>query len=213
LFQQLKNIHQSAKVQKSLGITDGQRLKLDNPALEITGSSMRRPKLPPPNFQLTFADLNDNQPTSQYHESNSDDDEDLPDIHDLLNAPRGDARQASSSSSDYSNTEIDALIRDVPMDVVETELAGGPLLDDLDSWQPYFKPATPRSSAKRPRESENVQPMAVSDIFTNTASERTVLSSPQSQPRKVGLFCVLLCSFSSHQHPAAKAGECSFVSG
>ncbi|KIM86197.1 hypothetical protein PILCRDRAFT_4735 [Piloderma croceum F 1598] len=190
MMQQLESLHESAKDQKSIRFPEGQRLKLDNPSVSATGPSKRRPKPPPPNFELKFADLNDSPPASQYHiPVNDDDDEDLPDIHDLLNAYQpSDAmagQKKSSSASDYSNSEIDALIRDIPLDEYEAELADDSCIHgDLDSWRHFSRPVTPLPSRKRPREPENEPPKKRFDTRIDTPSERFTSSSPISQPRK-----------------------------
>jgi ATP-dependent DNA helicase HFM1/MER3 len=192
-FQQFKHLHESAKDQKSIRIPDGQRLKLDNPALSSIGPSRRRPKLPPPNFKLTFADLSDSLSTSQYQiPVEDDDDDDLPDIHDLLNAPQAptDTRRSSSSTSDYSNSEVDALIRDIPLEDFEAELADDSHLHgDLDALRPRYRPATPILSRKRPREAENEPPSKRLNTRMDT-TERSH-SPPIFQTRGVYLLCTL----------------------
>ena len=193
-LQQLERRHESAKDQKSIRIPDGQRLKLNPPALSSTGPLRRRPKQPPPKFNLTFADLNDNPQTSQYHIQAEDDDEDLPDVHDLLKAVEAstaDTKQLSSSTSNYSNSEIDALIRDVPLDDFEAELADNSCHPgDSDSWQPSDRPATPLRSRKRPRERENEQHTKRSKTRKDT-TEGLMPSLPVFQIKKVCLLNVI----------------------
>ena len=195
MMQQLENLHESAKDRKRIGIPEGQRVKLNNPSVSATDSSKRRPKPPPPNFELKFADLNDSPPASQYYiPVNEDDDEDLPDIHDLLNAYQPSdvmaGQKKSSSTSDYSNSEIDALIRDIPLNEYETGLAD----DSHDSWRPFSRPVTPLPSRKRPREPENEQPKKRFDTRIDTPSENFTSSSPVLQPSKV---CLSTCSRSA----------------
>ena len=211
IMQQLENPHESAKDQKRTRIPEGQRLKLDKPSISATGSSRRRHKPPPPNFELNFADLNDSPSASQYHiPVNDDDDDDLPDIHDLLNAYQpSDAMSGQKKSSDYSNSEIDALIRDIPLDD-DAELADDSYIHgDLDSWRPLSRPVTPLPSRKRPREPENEQPKKRFDTRINTASERFTSSSPVLQPSKVclstyfsALTLIRFCRKSEAKHPS-----------
>lgn len=187
-------MHESAKDDKSIRNPDGQRLKLDDPSLSSSEISRRRPKPPPPKFNLTFADLGDSQSASQYRlPASDDDDDDLPNIHDLLNAHRSSdvtAKQKSSSASDYSNSEIDALIRDIPLVDFEAELASDSHLpSDFDSLRPN-RSVTPLPSRKRHRESENERPAKRFDRFSDTVSARTPSPPPTSPPRKARFYSV-----------------------
>lgn len=119
-MQHLEALHQGADVQKSIGIRDGHRLKLADSSNSLSTPSTRKPKIVP-NFDLTFADQSDEPiPGDPYSE---DDDDDLPSIGELLESALVESAKKSSKMpsppSDYSNSEMDALIRDVPSDVLQ----------------------------------------------------------------------------------------------
>jgi len=204
-LQRLEDMHESAKDQKSIRIPEGQRLKLDGLTLSSVGASRRRPKPPPPKFKLTFADLGGDPSPSQYDpEADDDDNEDWPDIHDLLNAPKATIKE---SSSDYSNSEIDGLIRDIPLDEFEAELADDShLSNDFDSRRSHYRPTTPPPSRKRPREPENEPPTKQFDTRADTVPARFVSSPPISQPIKVRFFTPSLSHGSQYFAEKAKQG-------
>jgi ATP-dependent DNA helicase HFM1/MER3 len=171
-LQQLETLHESTNVKKSIGIRDGNRLKLDNYPSSPARPTRRRPKAPLPNFELTFADLDDNPLAGKYNlDEDDDDDDDLPDIHDLLHPTQtaiAKPKRTSSPVSNYSNSEIDALIRDIPLDGFGTQ-DDKLTLPSLDSnFQAsrrntfnagqHYRPSTPLPYLKRVREPENESP-------------------------------------------------------
>ncbi|KAF7986542.1 hypothetical protein HWV62_26264 [Athelia sp. TMB] len=83
-------------------------------------ASRRRPKVPIPDFDVTFSELENGPPSTQLPLDIDENDEDLPDLAELMKRPA--ARESPSPVSNYSNSDIDALIRDAPIDDFEQEL-------------------------------------------------------------------------------------------
>ena len=96
----------------SLKLPEGQRLKLNSPE-EIKGKRKRRPV---PNFDIELADITngDCHGAATSRAANLDNsDDDLPEPFELLKAST--ETPSSQSRGDYSNSELEALIRAVPM--------------------------------------------------------------------------------------------------
>lgn len=198
-LQQLETLHASTTVKTGIGIRDGHHLKLDNPPSSSGGHPRRRPKALPPNFNLTFADFNDNSSAGMYNldvDDDDDDDEDLPDIHELLHPTQTSTakqKRTPSSASNYSNSEIDALIRDIPLDNAETQ-DDGTTLPSLDGnlqasprylFNARYRPSTPLSSLKRAREPENESPAERVKRFKDSRIINLSKSKPVHKERKV----------------------------
>lgn len=83
-------------------------------------ASRRRPKVPIPDFDVTFSELENGPPSTQLPLDIDENDEDLPDLAELMRRPA--VRESPSPVSNYSNSDIDALIRDAPIDNFEQEL-------------------------------------------------------------------------------------------
>ncbi|TFK42447.1 hypothetical protein BDQ12DRAFT_732098 [Crucibulum laeve] len=107
-IKQLENIHEQMKVSQSLKLSDRQRLKLESP------DQLKRKKRPKPDFGLELTDLKDfNSPSVPFDMPDIDQDDDsLPEPHFLVEAVKH--PQTPSSETNYSNSEIDALINSVP---------------------------------------------------------------------------------------------------
>jgi hypothetical protein len=176
-LQALKNMHERAKYQKSIGIPEGKRLKLDS-------------------VKPTFADLSGDPSATQCDpEVDGDDNEDWPNVHDLLNAPKapGATIERSSSASDNSNPEIKAELPD-------------------DSRRSDYRLATPPPSRKRPREPENAPPsnqVNQVDASADAIPERFISSPPVSQPNKVHIFQLRLYLLTHSFAEKAKQGASS----
>jgi ATP-dependent DNA helicase HFM1/MER3 len=108
-LEQLESLHERTNSMKMSG---GQRLKLDSPE-KAKGKRKRKPV---PNFDIDFTDLTDGDSkahTSQIPpDDNLNDDDDLPEPCELLKPPQ----QGTSSPSNYSNSELEALICNAPVD-------------------------------------------------------------------------------------------------
>jgi len=111
-LEQLKSLHERSNVTGSL--PEGGRLKLEST------SQPTRNRKPVPDFTIEFADLNDTRPSTSVKYDTADiddDDDDLPEPHDILNPSyRSPRKGAPSSETNYSNSEVDSLIRGVPLD-------------------------------------------------------------------------------------------------
>ena len=118
-----------------------------------------------PDFDLTFTDGNDGPiPGDSYSE-----DDDLPNIGELLESALAESAKKSdklpSPNSDYSNSEIDAIIRDAPLDALQATAS-------TVSVEPC------KQSIKRARETETKN--AVSQVNHLT----TQSTSPQCKVRR-----------------------------
>lgn len=159
-MQRLEALHQGADVQKSLGIKDGHRLKLADSSSSLCVSSSRKAKIMP-DFDLTFTDGNDGPiPGDSYSE-----DDDLPNVGELLESALSESAKKSdklpSPNSDYSNSEIDAIIRDAPLDALQAAAS-------TVSVEPC------KQSIKRARETET----------ENTVSQVNHLTTQSTSPQR-----------------------------
>lgn len=110
-LERLEALHKNTNVQDNLKLTEGQRIKL-----EPVPNVKKRKRKAAPDPEIKFADIGDSQPLQDvcrdisYH---LDDDDDLPEAHELMtSAPR----KHAPSSDDLADSDIDALIRDFPDD-------------------------------------------------------------------------------------------------
>lgn len=181
-LEHLEALHEGANVQKSIRITDGHRLKLDNPQLSSSSLSRERPRPSPPEFNLTFADMGED-PSTSHGDLDDDEDVDFPDIDELLKPTQSlmNGKQATASESSYSNPEMDALIRDIPLDnfdTVQDKLTESPntlhLSHDQESGQSGHRPFTPGKSIKRSREMEKESPTKLQDYHIDHAKKAHV---------------------------------------
>lgn len=113
----LEQLHERTNVTTNLKLSEGQRLKLDSP------DELKRKRKPLPDFKLELADLNDPRPsnTPSYEMKDiDDDDDDLPEAQDITKpVPSKVTERSPPSDTNYSNSDIDSLIRAVPLDEIE----------------------------------------------------------------------------------------------
>lgn len=122
-LEKLQSLHERANVSKSLKLSEGQRLKLDP-------TELKRKRRPLPNFNIQLSDLNDSGPSRSVNYDMvelDDDNDDLPEAHDILNTtrPPSAVKGTPSSETHYTNSEVDSLIRALPLD--EEGQVGAPL--------------------------------------------------------------------------------------
>ncbi|KAK7467467.1 ATP-dependent DNA helicase MER3 [Stygiomarasmius scandens] len=117
-LEMLEKIHKSTNVEENLKLPQGQRLKLD----PIPGSSVRpRKKIPVPDFNIEFSSIGENESSNDAGVSFKeldDDDDDLPDPSRILES-RTSSKRKTSPDDPYFNSEVDALIRDIPLEQIE----------------------------------------------------------------------------------------------
>lgn len=112
--------------------------------------SRRKPKVSTPDFTVVFSELDAGPPSKQLPMDLDESDEDLPDLAELMRKPA--QRKSPSLVSNYSNSEIDALIRDAPMSELEQEPLNSssrslPLSHEVTrnykpaSSKPHYRPA------------------------------------------------------------------------
>ncbi|OAX41690.1 P-loop containing nucleoside triphosphate hydrolase protein [Rhizopogon vinicolor AM-OR11-026] len=100
VLEQLDSLHTGADINQRLRLSDGKRLKLAAP-------KSSRKRNPAPNFDIELATLKRSpSPASQHMLSDSQSDDDLPNMSELL----GQGNHVRSKT-DYVNSKVDALIR------------------------------------------------------------------------------------------------------
>lgn len=113
----LEKLHERTNVTTNLKLSEGQRLKLDSP------DELKRKQKPLPDFKLELADLNDPRPSNTASYEMKDiyyDDDDLPEAQDITKAiPSKFTERSPPSDTNYSNSDIDSLIRAAPLDEIE----------------------------------------------------------------------------------------------
>ncbi|KIK58337.1 hypothetical protein GYMLUDRAFT_246354 [Collybiopsis luxurians FD-317 M1] len=119
ILNNLENLHQKTNVQGSLKLPEGHRIKLD----ATPGVPSKRKNRPAPNFNIEFStlgavDLDDHDDLP----ANLDDDDELPVPHEILSSTKN--KRNYSSDDNYDNSELDSLIRDLPLGDLES-VAGG----------------------------------------------------------------------------------------
>lgn len=108
-YNELEKLHEKTNV--TLKLPRGRRLKLDSP------EELRRKRRTFQGFNIKFADLNDKHPQTdeaEYVRSDTDDD-DLPESHDILKTVSA-VKACTPSETNYSDSDLDSLIRAVPLD-------------------------------------------------------------------------------------------------
>ncbi|KAJ3786903.1 hypothetical protein GGU10DRAFT_386257 [Lentinula aff. detonsa] len=106
----LDRLHKSTSVQHNLKLPHGHRIKLE-PSPDVPSS--KRKKGPAPSFDIQFANIAATDVHQPVHASPGDDD--FPDAHEILTTSKK-KKRAPSSEDNYSNSEIDALIHNIPSD-------------------------------------------------------------------------------------------------
>ncbi|KAJ7256507.1 Sec63 Brl domain-containing protein [Mycena haematopus] len=143
-LESLERLHERTNV--SLKLPEGGRLKLE------PTSELKRKQRPPINFDVELTQLSDGQPATSCSIPDLKDDDDLPEPHELLKS--GKKKRESSAETNYSDSEIDSLIRHVPLDLLEN-LANSAASSPRPSKQVASKgvqkplPSTPLPSRKR----------------------------------------------------------------
>ncbi|KAJ3852493.1 DEAD-domain-containing protein, partial [Lentinula lateritia] len=108
----LDRLHKNTSVQQNLKLSQGHRIKLDP---SPSAPSIKRKNRPAPNFDIEFATIATVDTDILDLPASLDDDDDLPAPHEILASSRNKKRNYSSEDH-YSNSELDALIRDIPSD-------------------------------------------------------------------------------------------------
>lgn len=177
--------------------TGDSKLKLDllKPTRVLTPApqniSRRRPRVPDPDFNLTFSELKDAPRSTQIKLNLEEIDEDFPDLDELMKQRT--VGKSPSPVSNYSNSEIDALIRDAPIDDLEQELidsSPGPASPSyaatselkLVSRRPYYRPATSQSEINAIGKNKHLLSHRNSDSEENYGSPPKVRPVSLSRP-------------------------------
>ena len=143
-FKDLEALHEQTS---TLKLTKGQRLKVNSQ------KQIRRQRRPFHGFDITFADLSDplskSNTEAAYHPDDEDDGEDLPEVHDILNTISTSVEaRTPSSDMNYSNSEVDSLIRAIPSDDIRAIKVESVQLSKQPGYSPAFL-STPPPPSKR----------------------------------------------------------------
>ncbi|KAJ4475641.1 hypothetical protein J3R30DRAFT_3294677 [Lentinula aciculospora] len=115
----LDRLHKSTTIQDNLKIPWGHRIKLDS---SPDAPSTKRKKGPAPNFDIEFATITPADFDQLELPSSVDDDDHLPAPHEILTSAK--KKRIDSSEDNYSNSELDSLIRDIPSDNLPGNASG-----------------------------------------------------------------------------------------
>lgn len=171
-LEDLETIHKRTNVTDSLKLPEGRRLKLEPVPSAKTKSKPR------PNFDIKFADLKDDKPSAySYDLKDIDEDaDDLPEAHEILTLQHLSTKSSLSPETNYSSSEIDALIRDAPLEMTTTQKDNMPERLGTRPSRPLAD--TPASSVKRSREHHDVLPPAKHARYKDPMKARQRSYSP-----------------------------------
>ncbi|KAJ7172122.1 Sec63 Brl domain-containing protein [Mycena filopes] len=159
-MQNLERLHERSNV--SLKLPEGGRLKLE------PTSDLKRKQRPPINFNLELTQLSDGKPTTSYTVADlkDDDEDDLPAPHELLMPTKfATKKRHPSPETNYSDSEIDSLIRHAPLEIMQIEdfvedSAMPPTAPEPDATRAARKPLPrtplPSSRKRNPSAEENL---------------------------------------------------------
>jgi ATP-dependent DNA helicase HFM1/MER3 len=161
-FKDLEKLHEKTNVTSNLKLPQDHRLELDSPG------QLRRKRRLFRDFNIEFADLNDARPKTNEAEycGNVTDDDDLPEPHDILKmVSTAIEAQTPPSETNYSNSDLDSLIRAVPLDDNQEVSVARITTGKYDSKRPWHQtkslvasPSTPPPTRKRNREANLTSP-------------------------------------------------------
>jgi ATP-dependent DNA helicase HFM1/MER3 len=181
----LKKLHEKTNVTSNLKLPQGHRLKLDSP------EQLKRKCRPFRDFNVEFADLKDTRPqnTEVEYLGNDTDDDDLPESHDILKTVSTAIEGRSSpSETNYSNSDLDSLIRAVPLDDNQEVFSTSITTSQDDSKRPGQQPGSLVASAstspptlKRKRETSPTSPTLECRNKLPKIVARTTCSSPMDR--------------------------------
>jgi ATP-dependent DNA helicase HFM1/MER3 len=182
----LQRLHDKTNVTKSLKLPQGHQLKLDRP------EQLRRKRRPFRDFDIEFADLNDMHPETDESEpqENNTDNDDLPESRDILKTVSAAINERTPpSETNYSNSDIDSLIRAVPLDDQQTIQVARTTASMNDRKQPDPQSGPPEpspSSHKRKRETY----VTPSQLDRRNKFPKIVAHAATSSPVDDGQFMV-----------------------
>jgi hypothetical protein len=181
-FHDLESLHERTNVENSLKISEGRRLKLGG------GGESKPNRKAVPNFDIELADIADDDDDDDDEVEivgsfdNCQDDE-LPEPSEMMKPPK----RMPSPEDDFSDSDVDMLIREVPIDPGSPHLARisyGTLAQVHNTLA--SKANTPPPSLKRGRE-EQV-------IADNTKRSRRHMDFAREKPLSPLKVCLLFCT-------------------
>ncbi|KAJ7047198.1 P-loop containing nucleoside triphosphate hydrolase protein [Mycena alexandri] len=182
-MQNLERLHE--RTNGSLKLPEGGRLKLE-PMNEL-----KRKQRPPINFNVELTQLSDGKPVASYAIADlKDDDDDLPEPHELLKPTKFVPKKRDPSpETNYSDSEIDSLIRHAPSELMQEDFvqqaARSPKPKPTKAVRKPL-PLTPLPSRKRNLSAEEGLPQPKRTRFEVGARQR-LSSSPAEFPKMAAL--------------------------
>ncbi|KAJ7137708.1 hypothetical protein C8R44DRAFT_335341 [Mycena epipterygia] len=172
----LERLHERTNV--NLKLPESGRLKLE---------PTKRKHRPVIDFNVELTQLSDEEPTVSYHIAELDDDDDLPEPHELLKPAKS---TEASSETNYSDSEMDSLIRHVPSDLTHEvtknaaqRMPKSPKQDKTRGVVRKPQLLTPLPSRKRNQISEEILPPPKRSRF-DFGSRPGLAASPAGRPER-----------------------------
>ncbi|KAF9469215.1 hypothetical protein BDZ94DRAFT_1181827, partial [Collybia nuda] len=122
----LEKLHERTNVTGNIKLVQGQQLKINSP------NELRQKRKPLPDFKLEFSDLGNCSSSNAAFIEIKDidcDDDDFPEAHSLI--PLMKRPPTPPSDAGYSNSDIDSLIRAIPLDEIKVGHSESPLRNPL----------------------------------------------------------------------------------
>ncbi|KAG6860958.1 hypothetical protein C0995_005622 [Termitomyces sp. Mi166 len=124
-LEQLESLHEQSNVSNNLQLSPGHRLKLES----LVG--LKRKRKPIPDFKINYTELKEPyRIRTGYDSIEMDDDDDLPETVGI------DHSQTPPSETSYPNSDIDSLIRAIPLDDELLTTASGGLESETSDRRP-----------------------------------------------------------------------------
>ncbi|KAG5354056.1 hypothetical protein C0989_009754 [Termitomyces sp. Mn162] len=171
-LEQLESLHKQSNVSSNLQLSLGHRLKLE-PSVEL-----KRKQKPIPDFKLDYSDLKDLDKVNRtgYDPVELEDDED--DLPEAVGISNVDRPRTPPSETSYSNSDIDSLIRAVPLNDELLTVASGCIESEASDRKPLAsfnkrkRTTEPNASNKRIRREELENQSQCHEMIRTTHQER-----------------------------------------
>ncbi|GLB34810.1 putative sec63 Brl domain containing protein [Lyophyllum shimeji] len=147
-LEELESLHARSSVTANLRLSPESRLKVDSP------TKLKRTRKAIPDFNIMFTELRENTEavkTTGYDSTEIEDDDDLPEASDIPPAPPDTKSWTPPSETNYSNSDIDSLIRAVPLDNIDISTRPNEDIQGNKKQRKFTLKLTPSPGRKRHR--------------------------------------------------------------
>lgn len=219
-LQHLESLHQKTNVKKNLKISDQHRIKVGDEGSSPSAAKGKGKRRVAPNFDFDFVDLDEGRKKPNFDLAEVvDSDTELPDPHEILDAYGGATQQnrppSDPSETNYSNSEVDALIRNAPL--FGSSTSDSPLGTKFDHASPAEQIAADKISRessslptwttlspsplarKRKASVEHTPPRTQRRKVSKQVTSPRIFSLPDAQVRR-GLWAIITDSILSSSH-------------